>query len=437
MTRDELKNRVIASIDSRKDELIATGNDIFAHPELGYKEFRTSQIVQDVFGKLGLSFESGLAVTGVKAKLAGRQSLANVCVMGELDSVLCPGHPQADPQTGAAHSCGHNAQIAMLLGVAYGLVESGVMSELDGDVSLVAVPAEEYVEIEYRNKIRNEGKIKFLGGKQEMITAGALDDVDMAMMIHLGITRDGKKVTLGGSNNGFIGKFIKYTGKEAHAGGAPHDGINALNAAMLGIFGIHAQRETFKDSDTIRVHPIITKGGNLVNVIPCDVRAETYVRGKTMDAVMDASKKVDRALKAGAMAVGAEVEIQTLPGYLPRTSDVAMDELFRGNVSRFLTSDEIKVSNEHSTGSTDMGDISAIMPAIHPHIGGAEGIGHSENYQITDPELAYITGAKAMALTVIDLLHDGAARTLEIKRSFKPLYTKESYLKMWEDLLRG
>lgn len=435
MTKDELKNRVISSIDSRKDELIATGNDIFAHPELGYKEFRTCQIVQDVFSKLGISFESGLAVTGIKAKLAGRQSLANVCVMGELDSVVCPGHPQADPLTGAAHSCGHNAQIAMLLGVAYGLVESGVMSELDGDVSLVAVPAEEYVEIEYRNKIRNEGKIKFLGGKQEMITVGALDDVDMAMMIHLGITREGKKVTLGGSNNGFIGKFIKYTGKEAHAGGAPHDGINALNAAMLGLFGIHAQRETFKDSDTIRVHPIITKGGNLVNVIPCDVRAETYVRGKTMDAVMDASKKVDRALKAGAMAIGADVEIETMPGYLPRTSDTTMDSLFRANATMLIGLDAIK-DGDHSTGSTDMGDISCLMPAIHPHIGGAEGTGHSENYQIVEPDLAYIVGAKAMAMTVIDLLFDGAKTALEIKSSFKPTYTKESYLKMWEDLLK-
>lgn len=437
MTKEEIKQKVSSAIDFHKDELIAIGNDIFAHPELGYKEFRTSEIVQTVFKKLGLSFEAGLAVTGVKARLSGRNSLANVCVMGELDSVLCPGHPQADPLTGAAHSCGHNAQVAMLLGVAFGLAGSGVMAELDGDLSLVAVPAEEYVEIEYRNKLRNEGKIKFLGGKQEMIVVGALDGVDMAMMIHLGIVREGKKVTLGGSNNGFIGKFIKYTGKEAHAGGAPHDGINALNAAMLGLFGIHAQRETFRDQDTIRVHPIITKGGNLVNVIPCDVRAETYVRGKTMEAVMDASKKVDRALKAGAMAVGAEVEIKTLPGYLPRTSDQAMDALMKANLSRFLKDDEIKVSDEHSTGSTDMGDISAIMPAIHPHIGGAEGIGHSENYQIVDPELAYITGAKAMALTVVDLLYDGAAKALEIKKNFKPLYTKESYLKMWEELLNG
>ena len=313
VNKEEIKRKVCAAIDSHRDELVCTGNDIFAHPELGYKEFRTSEIVQRLFAKLGLQYQKDLAITGVKSRVKGKSSLANVCVMGELDSVVCPGHPQADPLTGGAHSCGHNAQIAMLLGVAYGLVESGAMQELDGDVTLMAVPAEEYVEIEYRSKLRKEGKIQFLGGKQEMIAVGAMDDVDMAMMIHLGIVKDGKKLTIGGSNNGFIGKFIKYTGKEAHAGGAPHDGINALNAAMLGLFGIHAQRETFKDSDTIRIHPIVTKGGNLVNVIPSDVRLETYVRGRTMPAVMDASKKVDRALNAGAMAIGAAVDIETMP----------------------------------------------------------------------------------------------------------------------------
>jgi amidohydrolase len=435
VTKEELKDRVNKVIEAHKEDLIALGQDIFAHPELGYKEFRTSEIVQKTFSRLGLDFQKDLAVTGVKTKLKGRKSLANVCVMGELDSVLCPGHPHADPMTGAAHSCGHNAQIAMMLGVAVGLVEAGALAELDGDVTLMAVPAEEYVEIEYRSKLRKEGKIQFLGGKQEMIVVGALDDVDMAMMIHLGMTKDGKKLTLGGSNNGFIGKFIKYKGKEAHAGGAPHDGINALNAAILGLFGIHAQRETFKDADTIRVHPIITRGGNLVNVIPSDVRMETYVRGKTMPAVMDASKKVDRALKAGAMAIGADVEIETMPGYLPRTSDTTMDSLFRANATMLIGLDAIK-DGDHSTGSTDMGDISCLMPAIHPHIGGAEGTGHSENYQIVEPDLAYIVGAKAMAMTVIDLLFDGAKTALEIKSSFKPTYTKESYLKMWEDLLK-
>src|SRR4030065_2897658 len=124
-----------------------------------------------------------------------------------------------------------------------------------------------------------------------------------------------KKVLIGAPHNAVLAKFIRYQGKESHAGGAPHFGINALNAAMLGMIGIHAQRETFRDEDCIRVHPIITRGGDLVNVVPADVRIETFVRGRRGEAVQDANKKVNRALQAGAMAIGAEGEITDLPGY--------------------------------------------------------------------------------------------------------------------------
>jgi metal-dependent amidase/aminoacylase/carboxypeptidase family protein len=244
------------------------------------------------------------------------------------------------------------------------------------------------------------------------------------------------KMTVGGSNNGFIGKFVAYKGREAHAGGAPHAGVNALNAAMLGLMGIHAQRETLKDDDTIRIHPIITKGGDLVNIIPADVRIETYVRGKRMNAVIDASKKVDRALQAGAMAVGAEVEIETLPGYLPRFSEPAMDEVYANNAEALLGKEFVARDSEHTTGSTDMGDVAHIMPAIHPRVGGVVGRGHSEDYQIVDKDLTYVATAKVMAMTVIDLLWKDAAPAQEIVSSYKPIYTKESYLKMWEDLLK-
>lgn len=436
MTKEELKQKVCDVIESRKEELFAIGQDIFSHPELGYKEFRTSKIVQEHFDKLGLSYEKDLAITGVKARVKGRKSLFNLGVMGELDSVLCPGHPHADPLTGAAHSCGHHAQITMMLGVAYGLVESGAMQLLDGDVSLMAVPAEEYVEIEYRNKLRKEGKVSFLGGKQEFIKLGVMDDVDANMIVHSSTNRNGKPtVSVGGTSNGFIGKFIKYVGKEAHSGGAPHDGINALNAALLGLMGIHLQRETLKDEDTIRIHPIMTKGGNLVNVIPADVRLETYVRGKSMPAVIDAAAKVDRALKAGAAAIGAEVEIETLPGYLPNSNEETMGELFRENVLNFVDEDCI-VAPGHGTSSTDEGDISAIMPSLHPSAGGIEGTFHSEDFRVVDPDATYIIGAKAMAMTAVDMLWDGAKIALEIKKNFKPLYTKEAYLAMWDELLK-
>ncbi|MDP2873226.1 MAG: amidohydrolase [Bacillota bacterium] len=429
--RSVLKQKVLEAIERRSEEIIAIGDDIFAHPELGYKEFRTAEIVQRHFAQLGIPYRGGIGITGVKSVLGGGKSNVRLAVMGELDSVLCPEHPHADPQTGAAHSCGHHGQIAALVGVAMGLVDAGVMPSLGGDIVLIAVPAEEYVEIEYRAKLRREGKISFLGGKQEFIALGEMDDVDLAMMVHMGAEQDGKKVVTGGSSNGFVGKFIRYKGKEAHAGGAPHDGINALNAAMLGLMGIHANRETLKDDDTIRIHPIVTRGGDLVNIIPADVRMETYVRGKRMEAVLDASRKVNRALRAGAMAVGAEVEIEEIPGYMPQLSEQRMTELFRANAVVEVGEDAVKEGG-HGTGSTDMGDLTQIMPGIQPSVAGAGGIFHSKSFTMVDQHLAYVVQAKLLAATAIDLLAGDAAEAQALVKTYRPNFTKDAYLSMWE-----
>lgn len=432
MNKQELKSRVIKAIDQRKDEIIALGEQIRLNPELGYKEHKTAALVEATYRKLGLEYQSGLAVTGSKAELSGAEHKVRVAVMGELDAVVCPEHPDADMETGAAHSCGHNAQLAAMLGVAMGLIDSNIMPELAGDVVLMAVPAEEPVEIEWRQRMREQGKIAFLGGKQELIALGELDDIDMTVMFHSTSTAPSRKAVVGGTSNGFVAKFIRYHGKEAHAGGAPHLGINALNAAILGLQGIHANRETFQDADSIRIHPIITKGGDLVNIIPSDVRMETYVRGETMPAILDASKKVNRALQAGALAVGAEVDIVEIPGFLPRINNEHMDELFRQNVVELLGEENV-ATGSHGAGSSDIGDIMHIMPAIHPYVAGAAGAAHTKNYTVEDPELFYVVPAKAMAMTIIDLLADGAKEALAVKENFPPLLTKEAYLQQWED----
>ncbi|KAF0194333.1 MAG: amidohydrolase [Bacillota bacterium] len=433
MDINELKTKVCAAIDLRRGEIIAIGDYLFKNPELGYKEVLAARLVADKFRELGLSPREEIAVTGVVAEVKGKSSKVRLSIMGELDAVVCPEHPHADKNTGAAHSCGHNAQIAGMLGAAMGLIHSGAIEHLDGDIVLMGVPAEEYVEIEYRQKLREEGKISFLGGKQEFLVLGELDGIDLCMMFHTSTGQE-QKIAVGGSSNGFVGKLIKYKGKEAHAGGAPHAGVNALNAAMLGMMGIHAQRETFRDEDHIRVHPIITKGGDLVNIIPADVRMETYVRGAKIEPIMDASKKVDRALQAGAMAMGADVEIIQLPGYLPRINEDIMSGLFRENAVELLGAQYVGDSG-HGSGSSDIGDVSHIMPTVHPYVGGATGRGHAQDFMITDQELAYIVPAKAMAMTAVDLLFDGAANALKAKENFSAPYTRDSYLKMWKELI--
>ena len=255
------------------------------------------------------------------------------------------------------------------------------------------------------------------------------------MMCHTTSNPEEGKISISSTNNGIVAKKIQYIGRGAHAGGAPHLGINALNAAALALMSIHANRETFRDDDTIRVHPIITKGGEAVSAVPADVRMETFVRGKTMDAVLDANRKVDRALKAGAMAVGAKVNIQTLPGYLPLRQNRPLNDLFRANSSALVGEEEVGETG-HRTGSTDMGDVSHIMPAIHPYVGGATGLGHGSDYLVQDYTLAVITAAKALAATVIDLLADGASEAGQIASAHRPAMTRADYLSYMRSLAR-
>src|SRR5437867_1224697 len=149
------------------------------------------------------------------------------------------------------------------------------------------------------------GRLELLGGKCELLRLGHLDDVDLAMMIHTTPRAEDGAVAIPRSNNGRFGKTVRFVGKAAHAGAAPHTGVNALYAAHIALMGINAVRETFRDEDTVRVHPILTHGGSQVNVIPGEARLETYVRARTLEAIREANARVDRALRAGALALGA------------------------------------------------------------------------------------------------------------------------------------
>lgn len=407
------KGRIIEAIDRRREDIIGYGRAVLEHPELGYRETQTSALVQDVFGRMGIPCQSGLALTGVKGKISGKDAPVNVCVIGEMDAIRCWGHPHADPETGAAHACGHNAQVASLLGAAHGLVESGVLEELWGSVTFFAVPAEEFVELEYRQSLIEAGKIGRIGGKQELLRLGAFDDVDMAMMIHSQAGILGPDLYLDGSSLGFTAKQIAFTGRASHAS-APFEGVNALNAAMLALMGIHANRETFRDEDHIRVHPILTNGGELVNVVPARAEMETYVRGARQAAIDDACKKVDAAIRGGAMAVGAACDIRDIPGYQPLHQNVEMGRLME-QVSKLLPEMGHITHGMDMTGSTDMGDLSAVMPCIQPTMGGFAGTAHGADFAVSDENAAYILPAKLMALTVASLLDNHAEQAMKIK----------------------
>lgn len=432
---DSLKARVLAAVDARRDQIVNIARTILGHPELGYREHATAQLVRQTFDELGVAHRDGLAITGVKAILDGGRPGPTLAIIGELDSIGAAGHPHADPQTGAAHACGHHCQIAAMLGAGMGLLDAGAPEELSGRLVLMAVPAEEYVEIEYRLDLRRRGEIEFLAGKNELIRLGELDDVDLAMMVHTTSTPEDRHLAVGGTTNGMVAKFIRYVGRAAHAGGAPHRGINALGAAHVALAAIHAQRETFRDEDHIRVHPIITRGGDLVSVIPSDVRMETFVRAADSAALEDADRKVDRALRAGALAMGATLELVTVPGYLPLRNDLQMGELFRANAETIVGPENVG-EGSHRSGGTDMGDLSQIMPVIHPFAGGAVGPSHSAEYLIVDYDRAAVNPARAMALTAVDLLAEDAAGARNVLSRYTPTMTRDEYLAFARRLAR-
>ncbi len=432
-SKDELKDRLCREIDARREDIVAISETVLRHPETGFREFWTARLVADRFRQLGLPYREGLAVTGVKARLTGAGPGPTVAVLGELDALINFEHPFHDPETGAAHACGHNGQIAVLLGVAMAVLGTRTMEHLAGNLVLMAVPAEELIELEFRKGLRAEGKLRFLGGKQELIRLGEFDDVDIAFMTHQTSRPDVKYARLGYTSNGALAKHIQFMGRPAHAGSSPHMGVNALNAAILAMSGIHAQRETFRDDDTIRVHPIITKGGQAVNVVPSDVQMETYVRGKTLAAVRDANAKVDRALKAGVLAMGAKLRVQNLGGYLPQVTNMPLGEVYKANAIALFGPDNW-VDGGHATGSTDMGDVEHIMPAIHPSCGGGSGTSHGRDFLLTNPEVALLNPAKLTAMTLVDLLYDGAVVGRQVLANSRPLLTKTEYLATLEEM---
>lgn len=427
-TKDELKRRVFEAIDRRAGEIIGIGERIASSAEMGFKEVKTARLVRETLEGLALEPRTGLAMTGVRADARGRAGEGpTFALVGELDGLRVTGHPKADPETGAAHACGHNAQVAGMLGAAMGLSDAKAFEHLAGRVAFFAVPAEEGGDIEWRQAQIQAGKLEFPCGKQELIRLGHFDDVDLAMMIHTNWRLEDGKAGVPASNNGRVGKTARFIGRASHAGGAPHMGVNALYAAQVALAGINAVRETFRDEDSIRVHPILTHGGSQVNVIPGAARLEMYVRGKSAEGVADASAKVDRALRAGALALGAQVEIETLPGPMPLLCDPTMAKLFE-TAARGLVGDEHYRNIPHRSGSTDMGDLSQIMPILHPYMGGATGAGHSAEFRIVDAQLGYVLPAKALAAMVIDLLADGGTGAREVLRTSKPSMTREGYL---------
>ena len=370
---DPIEQKIIDIIDSKKDEIIAFGDDIWHHAELGYKEVRTAGKYCEWMKKLGLENEEGWAITGVKTYLNPKGSTEGptLAVMGEMDALPIPNNK--DAWNGNSHCCGHNAQLTGVVGAALALTDPEVKAALGGNICFMAVPAEEFVDITFKNQLMKEGKLHYGGGKCELIRVGAMDDIDIALGHH---TQAGCDMSImNGTSNGFINKTVTFTGRSAHAAGMPHHGVDALNAATSAMVNMALQQESYRDEDTVRVHYFIQDGGTAVNVIADHVTMQVCARAKTPEAYTN-----------------------------------------------------VKVDEAHSTGSDDYGDVSCLMPLVHFGTGGQVGGFHNPDFEFVDPYLAYVVTAKIYALTTYRLMKDGAKAAKENIADYKPIMTKEEYI---------
>jgi amidohydrolase len=374
----------------------------------------------------GFDTAQGLAITGIKAKLKNEHLAPNIAFISELDGITCPESSKADKTTGATHHCGHHLQLGVMMAVAQALKKSGVAGLLGGNISFIASPAEEYIELEYRSGLKKSGAIRYFGGKQELVSCGAFDDIDAAMMVH---SQGNTPYPFAGTinyGNGLIAETIRYIGKTAHAAAAPEDGINALHAAVLGINAVNALRETFRDDDHNRVHYIITKGGDAINSVPADVRLECFVRSRSVASMQQLLKKTEQAFRSGGDATGAATSIRRCSGYLPLVCNEALNAMFAENARRFIPENHV-MAVDYFKASTDMGDISHLIPAIHALTGGVDGTLHAAGFDPVDYQAAVILPAKIVASTLIDLLADDAKKMRSITENFRPLLTKQAY----------
>ncbi len=412
------QEQIVRNVEKYRQDILDAERWIWQHPEVGYTEWQTNAYLLDKFRSYGYDPVEAGDIPGFYVDLDTGLPGPTLAIMGELDALDIAAHPES--VNGMAHCCGHNCQCAEMVGIAAALSEPGALDGLCGRIRLMLVPAEEMIQLEFRKGLIEQGKIKYLGGKTEFMHRGYFDGVDIALMVHQDNDND-YDFTCQEGYNGIIAKILTYKGKSSHAGGSPHDGINAQYAATLGLDACNALRETFRDQDHIRFHPILKGVKSAVNIIPDEMRIESYTRGKTMDAYVRANKRINRALAAGALAMGAQLHICDMPGYAMEFHDHAFMDLCRQCCEDLSGKEKVKFDyNAWSTGSSDFGDLTMVMPGVQFYANGHTGLGHGIDFRVADPERACVNPAKAELFIADALLSGGAAKAKEIIAAYRP-----------------
>ncbi len=374
MDADAVKDRLAREVDQRAAVLLEISHSIHEHPELGYEEHHAHDLLAGVLEDEGFDVERGAAgMDTAFVASAGSGDGPTIGIFCEYDAL---------PEIG--HACGHNVIGAAGLGA--GLAAATVAEELGGRVVVLGSPAE-------------EGG----GGKVFMAERGLLDEIDAAMMIH---PADGD---LKAMNVIAIQQVhVQYHGQAAHAAAFPHKGRNALDAAVLGYMNVAALRQHIRPSE--RIHGIFTDAGDKPNIVPQHAAAEWYVRSPTLRLLQGLKERVLNCLEAGATATGCTMDHEWLdPAYADMIDNPVLVDLFTANAERTgrHLADPSVAANV--VGSTDMGNVSYVVPSIHPMLAVAPaGVSiHTPEFTAfargEEGDQAVLDGATAMAMTVADL----------------------------------
>lgn len=418
--RKLIVKEIIAKVEKNKNLILEVEQNIWKNPEIGYKEWKTTKYLQQIFENLGYDVKPVGEIPGFTAEIHTGKPGPTIAIIAELDSLLCPEHPDADPETGAVHACGHHAQSAYLVGCAAAFAMRGALDGLCGSIRFMSVPAEETIDLEFRNSLIEKGIIHYVAGKVEFLYRGLFDGVDIVLFTHV-LPNKEKPFAIDEGSDGCITKHFEYYGKASHAGFAPHEGINSLYAASLGIQACNSLRETFEEKDYIRFHPIITHGGVAANAIPGVTKLDTYVRASTFSKMVEVNRKINRALTASAAAMGANLLIHDIPGNMPLTNDKMLSVLFTETVSDIFGEGNVE-HTPWNCGTSDLGDISCLMPTIHPYVTGAVGAGHGSDYRIADPVRACVSSAKVLAGMTVKLLSGDGEKAKEVLEHYQPVF---------------
>jgi amidohydrolase len=379
-TVQEAKADLHGHIDELAPILIKASHEIHANPELNFEERFAHDLLTSAIEAEGLEVERH--AYGLETAFAAR-----VGTTGPKIAVIC--EYDALPEIG--HACGHNVIAAAGLGA--GLAAARMAEQLGGRVLILGTPAE-------------EGG----GGKVLMAEAGAFDDVDAAMMIHPASADLLRMNTLA------IHRLVaSYTGRASHACAAPQKGRNALDAAVLGYNAIAALRQHIRPDE--RVHGVFLKGGDKPNIVPHRAEAEWYVRSPTMARLEDLKSRVCGCLEGGTLAAGCEMEIEWRePMYADMVDNDPLLGLYAANAADLGRVTVDPAGDNRVVGSTDMGNVSHIVPSIHPMIQVApHGVSiHTREFETfaagPDADRAVVDGAKIMAGTIADLWLDPSLR---------------------------